>query len=146
MRTVPVFVVLRETNTAATAQYTSFPVSSPHPQCLGYIHRLTPTYLVILALFVTIFAALVTRSVRRRRQRNAAFVAALASGTYGPSGAHRSNRDGVPEKPVLWESLVTSVYDEAKGWAGLSVRHFPDRIYSLRIIRMLRASPAMVSL
>jgi hypothetical protein len=95
---------------------------------------------------VTIFAALVTRSVRRRRQRNAAFVAALASGTYGPSGARRGNRDGVPEKPVLWESLVTSVFDEAKGWAGLSVRHFPDRPYSLIIIRMLRASSAMVSL
>lgn len=76
---------------------------------------------MILALFVTIFAALVTRSVRRRRQRNAAFVAALASGTYGP---HRSNRDGAAElKPVLWEARITSVYDEGKGWAGLSVCH-----------------------
>jgi hypothetical protein len=95
---------------------------------------------------VTIFAALVTRSVRRRRQRNAAFAAALASGTFGPSGARRGNQDGAPEsKPVLWESLITSVYDEGKGWAGLSVRHFPDRPYSLIIIRMLRAY-AMVSL
>ncbi|KAN0123595.1 hypothetical protein V8E52_002927 [Russula decolorans] len=73
---------------------------------------------VILALFVTIFAALVTRSVRRRRQRNASFLAALASGTYGPP---RGNQDWVPEsKPVLWEARITSVYDEGKGLAGLS--------------------------
>jgi hypothetical protein len=92
---------------------------------------------------VTIFAALVTRSVRRRRQRNAAFVAALASGTYGP---HRGNRGGAAEsKPVLWEARITSVYDEGKGWAGLSVRHCPNRSDSLIIIYMLRAS-AMVSL
>jgi hypothetical protein len=90
---------------------------------------------------VTIFAALVTRSVRRRRQRNTAFAAALASGTYGPSGAHRGNQDWVPEsKPVLWETLITSVYDEGKGWAGLTVRQFPNRSHSLIIIRMLRAS------
>ena len=70
---------------------------------------------------MTIIAALVTRSVRRRRQRNAAFVAALASGAYGPTV-------GAPEsKPVMWETLITSVDDEGESWAGLSVRHFSNR-------------------
>lgn len=75
---------------------------------------------------MTILAALVTRSVRRRRQHNATFAAALASGAYGPSGAHRGNRDGVLDsKPVLWETFITSVdNEEEKGWAGISVRHF----------------------
>lgn len=92
------------------------------------LHPPTDPSSVILALFVTILAALVTRSVRRRRQRNAAFGAALASGTHGTSGAHRGNQDGTPtSKPVLWETLVTSAYDEGKGWADLSVRHFPNR-------------------
>jgi len=134
VRPVPVILVLSETNTRTTAQYTSFLVSSP-PSAVPGPHPPTDPHLVILALFVTIFAALVTRSVRRRRQRNAAFVEALASGTYGP---HRGNQDGAPHsKPVLWEALITSAYDERKGWAGLSVRHFPNRSNSLIIVRML---------
>jgi len=87
---------------------------------------------------VTILGILVTRSVRRRRQRNGAFLAALASGT--PSV--RRGNNGVPEKPVLWESLITSVDDEGNGWAEISVRHFFN---SLIIICILRAF-AMVSL
>jgi hypothetical protein len=90
---------------------------------LGLRPPTDPT-LVIIALFVTILAALVTRSVRRRRQRNAAFAAALASGAYGPSGAHRGNQDGASvSKPVMWETFITSVYDEGTGWASISVRH-----------------------
>jgi hypothetical protein len=90
-------------------------------------------------LFVTILGILVTRSVRRRRQRNGAFLAALASGT--PSV--RRGNNGVPEsKPVLWESLITSVDDEGKGWAEISVRHFFN---SLIIICILKAF-VMVSL
>jgi len=98
-------------------------------------------------LFVTILATLVTRSVRRRRQRNAAFAVALASGTFGPSGAHRGNQDGAPaSKPILWETLITSVSDEGKGWGDISVRHFPNRSRSLIIIRVLRAFAVVISL
>jgi hypothetical protein len=93
-----------------------------------------PRTSVILALFVTIVAALVTRSIRRRRQRNAAFAADLASGRYGPLGSRRGNQDRFQvSKPVLWETLITSEYDEGNGWAGISVRHFPAG----PIIRML---------
>ncbi|KAH9991242.1 hypothetical protein BJV77DRAFT_962899 [Russula vinacea] len=62
---------------------------------------------------------LVVRSVRRRRQRNAAFVAALASGSYGPLAALRGKHEGPQPQPVLWETLITSAYDAGKGWAGL---------------------------
>ena len=139
MRPVPVIFVFRLTNTALRSIHLFWSVQVLSlPQCLGYTHRLTPTS-VILALFVTILAALVTRSVRRRRLRNAAFGAAFASGAYGPSGAQRGNQDGASaSKPILWETLITSVYDEGTGWAGLSVRHFPNRSHSLIIIRMLR--------
>jgi hypothetical protein len=126
VRPVPVIVVLTETNTVRCAVYIFSGQFSPSA-VLG-LHPPTDPTLVILALFVTIFAALVTRSVRRRRQRNASFLAALASGTYGPP---RGNQDWVPEsKPVLWEARITSVYDEGKGLAGLSVRHFPNRSHA----------------
>ncbi|KAF8476735.1 hypothetical protein DFH94DRAFT_757904 [Russula ochroleuca] len=76
-------------------------------------------FAVILVLFLMILSVLVVRSVRRRRQRNAAFVAALASDSYGPSAALRGKHGGPESKPVLWETLITSVYDAGKGWAGL---------------------------
>lgn len=71
-----------------------------------------------------IVAVLVVRSVRRRRQRNAAFVAALASGSYGPLAALRGKHEGPQPQPVLWETLITSAYDAGKGWAGLLVGFF----------------------
>ena len=76
---------------------------------------------------MTILGILVTRSVRRRRQRNGAFLAALASGT--PSV--RRGNNGVPEKPVLWESLITSVDDEGKGWAGIGAAFLQFAYYNL---------------
>ena len=70
-----------------------------------------------------IVGVLVVRSVRRRRQRNTAFAAALASGSYGPLAALRG-KQGAESQPVLWETLITSVYDPGKRWAGLLVRLF----------------------
>ena len=65
---------------------------------------------------MTILGALITRSVRRRRLRNAA----LASGTY------EYEPNGAESKPVLWETLITSASDGEKGWPGLLVRPFSN--------------------
>lgn len=88
-------------------------------------------------------AALVTRSVRRRR----ALVAALASGvsgTYGPSATFWGEHDWTSEsKPVLWETHITAGSDGEKGWSGLLVRRFSR---SLNYYKLHAESVSHVSL
>jgi hypothetical protein len=69
-----------------------------------------------------ILGAFVTRTVRRRRQRNAAALTALTTGDYGRTTVPRGKFDKLPaSKPVVWETRVTSMDDEAKGWASIFV-------------------------
>jgi len=82
------------------------------------------TFVATLSLLFLIFSTLVARSVRLRRQRHAAVLAAIAAGSYPPSNvALHPRRDGNPltPKPVLWEtriapSLDTTDIDTEKGW------------------------------
>jgi len=71
-----------------------------------------------------ILGAFVSRSVRRRRLRNAAALTALTTGDYGrATGGLRGKFDKLPaSKPVVWETRITPMDDEAKGWAGIFVR------------------------
>ncbi|KAI0248019.1 hypothetical protein BJV78DRAFT_1363793, partial [Lactifluus subvellereus] len=78
------------------------------------------TFVVTLSLLFVIFGTLVVRSVRLRRQRNAAVLAAIAAGTYVPATALRGKSDGpLAPKPLLWEAHVVPVDDAEKGWGGI---------------------------
>jgi hypothetical protein len=70
-----------------------------------------------------ILGAFVSRSVRRRRQHSAAALTALTTGDYGRVTGLRGKFDKLPaSKPVLWETRMIPVDDEAKGWVGIFVR------------------------
>jgi hypothetical protein len=73
-----------------------------------------------------ILGAFVSRSVRRRRQRSAAALTALTTGDYGRTTGLRGKFEKLPaSKPVVWETRITPMDDEAKGWAGIFVRLQP---------------------
>ncbi|KAH9957262.1 hypothetical protein BGW80DRAFT_1257369 [Lactifluus volemus] len=78
------------------------------------------TFVVTLSLLFVIFGSLVIRSVRLRRQRNAALLAGIAAGTYVPTTGPRGKRDTIlAPKPHLWEAYTVPVDDTEKGWAGI---------------------------
>ncbi|KAH9958111.1 hypothetical protein BC827DRAFT_1269726 [Russula dissimulans] len=82
------------------------------------------TFVATLSLLFVIFSMLVARSVRLRRQRHAAVLAAIATGSYSPSNtALHGRRAGnlLAPKPVLWEarivpSLESTNINTEKGW------------------------------
>lgn len=73
-----------------------------------------------------IFVALVTRSIQVRRRRNAAFLAAVAAGTYVPPPLNGKRRDDpLLPKPMLWDAYISPgapPHDPEKGWAEILVR------------------------
>ncbi|KAI0270466.1 hypothetical protein BC834DRAFT_967254 [Gloeopeniophorella convolvens] len=80
------------------------------------------TFVATLSLLFAIFGTLVVRSVRLRRRRNAAILAAIANGTYVPAAA-RGGKPGdaaLAPKPRLWEAhLAPPDADVEKGWGGV---------------------------
>jgi hypothetical protein len=102
---------------------------------------------VVLILFLMILGAFVSRSVRRRRQRGAAALTALTTGNYGRATGLRGKFDSRPaSKPVLWETRITPVDDEAKGWAGIFVSLLIPNLVNSSIIIPHAEMFAMVSL
>jgi hypothetical protein len=94
--------------------------------------RLIFYYIVTLSLLFLIFGSLVIRSVRLRRQRNAALLAGIAAGTYLPTTGPRGKRNTfLAPKPHLWEAYTVPVDDTEKGWAGIWVRLSPPLEYYL---------------
>ncbi|KAI0295178.1 hypothetical protein B0F90DRAFT_1820666 [Multifurca ochricompacta] len=84
------------------------------------------TFVATLSLLFVIFGILVARSVRLRRRRNAAVLAAIAAGTYVPPSTRNGRKlDGpLAPKPVLWEAHLSSplpldVSHVEKGWADI---------------------------
>jgi hypothetical protein len=70
-----------------------------------------------------ILGAFVSRGIRRRRLRNAAALTTLTTGDYGRAIGPRGKFDKLPaSKPVVWETRITPMDDETKGWAGIFVR------------------------
>lgn len=69
-----------------------------------------------------IFGALVARTIHLRRRRNAAYLAAIAAGTYvTPPHNGKRRYDPLLPKPALWE-VHTTPHDPEKGWAEMLVR------------------------
>jgi len=78
---------------------------------------------VTLILLLLVLAAFISRTVQRRRRRNATVLAGLTTGAYGPSTGLRGKFDRLSaSKPVLWESHIAPVNEDAKGWADIFVR------------------------
>ncbi|KAN0141571.1 hypothetical protein V8E53_000033 [Lactarius tabidus] len=78
------------------------------------------TFIATLSLLLVIFGALVARSIHLRRRRNAAFIAAIAAGTYIPPLPNGKRRiDPLLPEPALWEVHITPPHDPEKGWAEM---------------------------
>jgi hypothetical protein len=81
------------------------------------------TFAVTLSLLFVIFGTLVIRSVRLRRQRNAALLAGIPPGTLLPTTAQRGKRDTIlAPKPLMWEAYIVPLNHSEKGWGGMIVR------------------------
>jgi hypothetical protein len=110
--------------------------------CCGFLTNFF--YTVTLSLLFVIFGSLVIRSVRLRRQRNAALLASIAAGTYMPTTGPRGKRDTVlAPKPHLWETYIVPVDDTEKGWAGILVRHSspPLEYFPLTLLPWINVQP-----
>lgn len=77
------------------------------------------TFIATIALLLVIFGALVARTIHLRRRRNAAYLAAIAAGTYvTPPHNGKRRYDPLLPKPALWE-VHTTPHDPEKGWAEM---------------------------